>query len=289
MSLRLREGLVAAVLLVLAACGGRDGTSWKLADDLHLPVQVDGKPTAPIDARRLERLAPDFRDEERLAWRLSRFFGDAYGAKDATVTVRTKAGVSVSFEDPSALPEGRVLVLSANRKGEIVVAEVDPAVPFPAYHGRGGGRGRNEGGGQRVREVVAVDLETAGTKGGKEKTMIRIEVDVDGKERIWTEDELASVEPLAVPGDSREGTRDAFSLHTLLASLVSPAAVLTGVEGGAGRVVSVTPEEWARKDRTPVLRLNRRGQLKFHWVGPDLAPLPGEEVRQVSRLMVHVP
>ena len=38
--------------------------------DLMIAVEIDGKAVAPIDAARLDALAPDYVDEHRRAWRL---------------------------------------------------------------------------------------------------------------------------------------------------------------------------------------------------------------------------
>ena len=45
-------------------------------------------------------------------------------------------GVAVKFAQPT--PEGLEPVLYLTRRGDIVVAAVDPKDPFPKYHGQGG-------------------------------------------------------------------------------------------------------------------------------------------------------
>ena len=45
-------------------------------------------------------------------------------------------GVTVKFADPT--PDGLEPVLFLTRRGDVVVAAVDPKDPFPKYHGQGG-------------------------------------------------------------------------------------------------------------------------------------------------------
>lgn len=142
---------LAAVALALAGCGrGEDAVNAKRSPrppapprvevpaELRIAVVVDGQPSSPIAAATLEQLAPDFADSERRAWKLDRLVPALAGA-GASVEAVGKAGISVRF---AAAADGKVPVVFLTRRGEVVVTVVDPAQPFPEYHGQGGRLGR---------------------------------------------------------------------------------------------------------------------------------------------------
>lgn len=104
--------------------------------DLRIELTVDGVARPPIDAKTLSARAPDFRDEERRAWKLVTLVPEL-GRVGASVEARGKQGVSVRLErqaETGALEP----VLFLTRRGELVATMVDPAHPFPDYHGQGG-------------------------------------------------------------------------------------------------------------------------------------------------------
>ena len=279
---------VPALLLALslAACGGDDG-AWSVREDLRIARSVDGVAQPPIDAAMLRSLVPDHADDERRAWRLDRFFGPELARPAALLEVTSASGPPGRIRRPGFVEGGGVWVLGLNRRGSPFL-DVAPADDLGAgFHGRGGSAGRG-GEPRRIRDVTALALLAGppGSEGGS-TSMLKLTVVVDGETRTLTEDDLARVEPLSVPGDSGEGKRDAWSLRTLVQALVGEGAVATEVASEGGRTQPIPPEAWADATRTPLLRLNRRGELKFHWVGPDLAPLPGEEVRKVTRVTVR--
>jgi hypothetical protein len=103
---------------------------------LSIPVEVDGAPGQPITAARLEALTPDFHDEDRRAWRLTRVLGDAFAA-DTVVEAVGPENVSITMRRPETDGEPQP-VLFLTRRGDVVVAVVDPNRPFPGYHGQGG-------------------------------------------------------------------------------------------------------------------------------------------------------
>ena len=106
---------------------------------LHIPVTVDGAPSTAIDVALLEQLAPDFADDERRAWRLRRLV-PALAQAGAAVEAVGKAGVTVRYAGTAE--GGLEPALLLTRRGEIVIAAVDPQHPFPDYHGQGGRLGR---------------------------------------------------------------------------------------------------------------------------------------------------
>jgi len=101
---------------------------------LEIAVTVDGAVKGPITAATLRGVRPDYADEERKAWRIPSLVGE--GAPPGVVEASSPAGVSVRFSHPT--PEGLEPVLFLTRRGEVIVAALDPKDPFPRYHGQGG-------------------------------------------------------------------------------------------------------------------------------------------------------
>ena len=151
----MRSAVVVAIAaaLIAGACGrAEDSSSAKRSPRppapprvevpaaLRIPVSIDGVAAAPIDATLLGQLAPDFADEERRAWRLRRLV-PALAAPTAAVEAVGAAGISVRFAGEVA-SEHLEPVLFLTRRGDVVVTMVDPARPFPDFHGQGGRLGR---------------------------------------------------------------------------------------------------------------------------------------------------
>lgn len=108
---------------------------------LRVEVSVDGAATAAIDAARLEERPADFADAERRAWKLAPLLGDAAARPGAVMAVSAKDGPEVLLRTPANAEEPQPVLL-VSRRGEIVATMLDPAAPFPEYHGRGGRLGR---------------------------------------------------------------------------------------------------------------------------------------------------
>jgi len=95
---------------------------------------VDGAAQATITADTLRGAKPDFLDDDRKAWRVRTLVPAA--GDPGTVEASSPTGVSVKFSHPT--PEGLEPVLFLTRRGEVIVAALDPKDPFPRYHGQGG-------------------------------------------------------------------------------------------------------------------------------------------------------
>jgi len=124
--------------------------------DLHIPVTVDGKEAAAITAASLQKLEPDFADEEHRAWRLVRLV-PAFDRDGAVLEARGHAGVSLRLDRPASA-EALQPVLFLTRRGDVIVSVLDPTNPFPGFHGQGG-RLRRAGDPQpRIQPVTALEV-----------------------------------------------------------------------------------------------------------------------------------
>ena len=117
-----------------------------------------------------------------------------------------------------------------------------------------------------------------------EEPMLKLTFIVDGQRCTWTEDDLAELEALAAPG--KKGQRDAFSLRTIAAKLAGPRAVVTRVIGEEGLATELAAEHWGNEQMLPVLRLNRKVQLKFLWLNLDLSSVDTEQRKGVTEIHV---
>ena len=135
------------LLLLLAACSKPGNESeakqWAdhppakdvpIPDKLEIAVTVDGAKQPAITAVGLRAAKPDFADEERKAWRIPTLVPAA--AAPGVVEAFTPTGISVSFPHPT--PDGLEPVLFLTRRGEVIVAALNPKDPVPGHHGQGG-------------------------------------------------------------------------------------------------------------------------------------------------------
>lgn len=104
--------------------------------DLRIPVTVDGAARDPITAATLGARAPDYQDADRRAWRLVGLLPEL-AQSGASVEARGNQGVTVRMDMPPGTA-GPQPVLFLTRRGELVATLIDPAEPFPNYHGQGG-------------------------------------------------------------------------------------------------------------------------------------------------------
>jgi hypothetical protein len=100
---------------------------------LSITVEVDGAARPPITSEQLMKTKPDFADDDHRAWRIPTLIPDA--PTGTVVEASSPSGVAVKFARP--LPDGLEPVLFLTRRGELMVAALDPKDPFPRYHGQG--------------------------------------------------------------------------------------------------------------------------------------------------------
>jgi hypothetical protein len=126
---------------------------------LSIAVQVDGADKPPITSDVLKTTKPDFVDDDHRAWKIPTLVGEA-AAAGAVVEAGSPNGVAVKFEHPTH--EGLEPVLFLTRRGEVIVAAVDPKDPFPKYHGQGSRLRRPGDTMPRVAPVTKLAITTSG-------------------------------------------------------------------------------------------------------------------------------
>ena len=110
------------------------GSDSHVPADVSITVVVNGAEHAPITSATLAATKPDFVDPERRAWRIATLVPEATAGSEVEAAGPT--GVAVKFADPT--PDGLEPVLFLTRRGDVMVAAVDPKDPFPKFHGQGG-------------------------------------------------------------------------------------------------------------------------------------------------------
>ena len=138
--------LIAVALVALSACSraSQEGEAkrWQEAPPpreitipagLAIALQVDGADRPPITTGVLTGTKPDFTDDDHRAWRVATLVPEA--TPGTVVEAAAKPGVAVRFDHPT--PDGLEPVLFLTRRGEVIVAALDPKDPFPKFHGQG--------------------------------------------------------------------------------------------------------------------------------------------------------
>lgn len=286
--------LLALVVVLLPACGDEPaGTPQPPAISYELGLESAPKINQGITLA--DDLQPTFSEGDQHAWSLASLFGAAAKRDGTRLEAYDAEGTKTDIERPFRPGSGLVWVLRANKKGDAQLTLVDPKTPFPSFHGRGGNRGRaGDPAERRVRNVARLRLVLGKTKPKatptgdevKKQMTLQLRVTVDGEERTLTEEDLVELDPLEVEGDSGKGTRDAWSARALTRSLGGDTARLTEVIGRGGRSLVVHADDWGNDAKVPLLRLNRRGQFKFHWADKALQPTPDPDMRDVSGLVI---
>ena len=125
-----------------------------LPADLHITVEHNGVPGAPITAASLATHPPDFSDADRRAWRIASLLklGTA-----STIAATGAGGMTIELAG-STDPTAPVATLFVTRRGDVIAALVDPRDPFPDYHGQGRRLGRPGDPLPRITGVTAIRI-----------------------------------------------------------------------------------------------------------------------------------
>jgi hypothetical protein len=125
--------------------------------DVKIAIVVDGEAKPPITQAVLAAAAPDWTDkDQRKAWRISKLVGVEEALDRSFAITGTTNNITVEFpakSDANAL----VPALSLSQRGTLVVEFVDPADPFPRFHGEGGRLGRSPESEPRVAGVTRIE------------------------------------------------------------------------------------------------------------------------------------
>ena len=159
----------ALVLLFAIACGKSEPANEgkrmpapppskrEIPADLKITVTVDGQERPPITSATLTATPPDWTDkDERKAWRVARIVGVPEETDRWFAVTGTTNNITVEFPAKSAA-NNLVLALALSQRGTMVVELVDPADPFPRFHGEGGRLGRSPESEPRVAGVTKIE------------------------------------------------------------------------------------------------------------------------------------
>src|SRR5205823_1113536 len=96
------------------------------------------------------------------------------------------------------------------------------------------------------------------------------------------------VKPFSVAASDGEGQREVWPLRELANEIAgSDDAMITTVVGEEGGKAQIEESAWKDQSRIPVLRTNRRGAIKFTWLGDKhQGLLDAEEVRDVVKIKI---
>ena len=297
--LRLSACLLLLAVLALPGCGDEPVPPPTTVPPVAIELVWRGKEDAPTRVDVPADTPPGFEADGQRAWKLVDLVGEkwrilAHAHLEVIDAEGRRTKIEGAFRDPTI----EAWSLRYNRRGEPQLVLLDPRDPFPAHHGRGGNRGRPAGTPDRVRNVArivvhldeqALDVQPrppTPDRKSQEAAMLQLTIDIDGASRTLDAEALVELDPIEVEGDAGKGKRDAWDVRRLVTALAGDAARLVAVHARGGRSLEIPAEQWADAARRPVLRLNRRGQLKFHWSGSDGSPDDGDTLRDVTKLDV---
>jgi len=280
--------LVGMLLIALAAgCPGAagDGADAGVAatelGKLDINVEIDSKPMARIDAARIDSTSPDRMDASRRVWRLRTLLGELYSGRTATIAIQTEGGGRQLLVDDEDRGAAREPMLAVDASGAVRLALIRADEPFPPFEHRAA-----------IARVTHIFIDTrAATPADRPPapaSNVRIEVVGAGSAVVWTHADLDRVARLPYTNDDAE-SREAWSLRDLARVLVGAGARVTAVDG-EGRQVALDPQRWGDPALLPVLRVTRRGLVKFQWLTTKLAHLDGDTgLRGVTGLRIERP
>ena len=287
-----------ASVALLVSCSNKDDsvgsparkvppTHAEIPAALSIAVSVQGKESEPVTGKTLAALAPDFSDENRRAWRLTRVLGQRFQAPTASVEAKGTDGKSFSQRRPIG-DEEPTPVLLLTRRGQIAATVVSPEDPFPAHHGKGRRRGRSLGDAPLVVPVkeLVISNSHAGHGAMNSDRMPparnpRLEATFNGKpfalpDELWTKTPQLSSAAAASPRWRIWSARD------LAENVGGPQAWVRSIASKTARR-TLSPKDWKNLARTPALRVSREGEVEFVWLDKRGAP-SDDPLLRVTRL-----
>lgn len=149
---------------------------------------------------------------------------------------------------------------SESKTRESKTRETQEPPPAARADGTGGGSGRAT---ERLRPPARVTL--------------RFD---DGTEIVFGPEAFARLPSVTILSEG-DVARSGWSARDLAEA--AGAARISAVVGDDGARVAISTADWTDRDRSPLLRQNRRGMLKFQWM-VDGAAVEGGDVRGVAAL-----
>jgi len=130
--------------------------SGEIPAALEITVTIDGAAHAPITRDLLLATKPDWTEGPRRAWRIATLVG----VEPTETTLFAVTGAKdVTVELPAVSTANKLVpALQLSQRGGVVAEFVDPADPFPSFHGAGGRLGRSPEAAPRVFAVTKIDV-----------------------------------------------------------------------------------------------------------------------------------
>ncbi len=285
----IRRGLSAlavVVLLTLSGCGPDEAPARGFpAVVIEVGIVDSDAPAVPLAVP--DAWPPARAADGRRTWLLAPLLKGARGNLAAFVEVEDTQGRWTELTEP--LREGGGLVWALEVAGEepARVLRVQPdGSPAPSED-----QARAVADVVRVRMRVDPRVSTGSTAAvpdaaAQREALGTLAIAVDGQATDVDPQRLATLSPLAIHGDDGGRTRDAWDARALARAMAGPTARIVRVRGDGGRQLELAPAGWNDDARTPVLRLNRRGRWKFHWIDGASRPLDGATLRNLTGIEI---
>jgi hypothetical protein len=125
----------------------------------RVDVSVDGVLQTALTTESLQAIKPDWADDRRRVWRFSTLF-DGKVPSGSVISITGVKGLSVDFKTAVGTATEMVPVLMSSQRGALMALFVDPANPFPSFHGEGGRLGRSPDPTPRIADVTRIEIRT---------------------------------------------------------------------------------------------------------------------------------
>jgi hypothetical protein len=285
--LTLGAGVAALLLVAFVVARVHRQPSDDLPDIIPVELLQNGSRLGSLDREFLGRTPPDLVQGSTRAWRLRRLIPSAALDRDTSVIVEDGQGLRFVLSTPRDLAEGRQPVVALDGRGQLRPLLAADGDLLALLEGRDGKREEHSTDLARDRRPARIILIAAGDDDAVARSPVSISAMVDDQPAVaWTRRELAAVRQLDVVPSDGEGHRTAWSLRDLAHDLVGDEARVVAVVGEHDERYTVRPDDWEDASRIPILRLNRRGHVKFEWVNRDLSPAEAERLREVTSVVL---
>lgn len=234
------------------------GTACKRAEvpeGVQISVNVDGKDAKPITTELLRAVKPSYTSGDRRAWTLESLVGPYAKADNRGLDMEEQSGIKTSLRWETA--KGQFPVLAMNKRGDMFFVLMRSGEEIP---GHGGSRSKGEDAPRRIKQVRVIQSHR------KSGAAVLSLLESGQEPKKLSQDDLEMVGTVITEGDEEE--RPAWPVREVLKRYAGSAS-LAEVKTTDGETVTVSAADWADAAKVPVLRVNRRGLVKFFWVTPS--------------------